>query len=183
MARILMVAAEQFRDEELLEPLELLREAGHEVEMAGPVTGPVKGLLGAVVEVESRLEDVAVSRYDMLVMPGGDGTPQLRDNRRLLGIVEGFAAAGKWIGALCWAPTILARLDLIRGKEVAVCHIPDAGEYAGKQSQEVVEEAGGILADTGVVRSGKFITGSGPRKAGEFGHCLVQALAGEGTGA
>lgn len=179
MARILLLAAEQFRDEELLEPLQLLREAGHEVETAGPVNGPVTGLLGAVVEVERRLEEVEVDGYDMLVMPGGDGTPQLRENQRLLEIVEGFAAAGKWIGALCWAPTILAKLGLLHGREVAVCYIPDAGEYAGKQSQEVVEEAGGILAETGVVRSGKIITGSGPRKAKEFGQYLVKALAGE----
>lgn len=94
----------------------------------------------------------------------------------LLELVRSFVDAGKGIGAICWAPTILAKLGLLDGHEVAVCHIPDAGEYDGLQSHEVVQQAGARIASQGVARSGLFITGSGPRAAAAFAHKLLEYL-------
>lgn len=168
MAKVLGIAAEDFRDEELLVPMQTLRARGHIVELAGPRKGEVRGMLGGTVEVGLSIEEIEPKACDALLLPGGDGTPGLRENQPLLDLVRSFCESGKPVGALCWAPTILAEAGLLKGARVAVCHIPDKGKYEGMRSEEVVVAAGAEIAGTGVACWKNLLTASGPRKAEAF---------------
>ena len=70
--RVLMVIApENFRDEELLHTKEELERAGAETTIASSKTGVVKGLLGATVTPDFKLDQVNVDDYDAIVFVGG----------------------------------------------------------------------------------------------------------------
>ena len=128
------------------------------------------------MEVSLSIEEVQKEAYDAVLLPGGDGTPLLREYTPLLELLRNFFEREKPIGALCWAPTILAEAGFLKGAKVAVCHIPDQGKYEGMRSEEVVVAAGAGIAGTGVARWGHILTASGPRKAEEFADEFARIL-------
>ena len=57
----------------------------------------------------------------MLVLPGGmPGTRNLEAHEGLMTQVDAFYAAGKYIAAICAAPSVLGRLGLLKGRK-ATC--------------------------------------------------------------
>ena len=82
-----------------------------------------------------------------------------------------MAQAGKWVAAICAAPTVLAELGLLEGRR-ATC-------YPGMEP----EMSGAVMQNAGVVRDGNFITGRAAGSAFAFGLALVEALCGAETAA
>jgi len=64
---VMIVASDQFRDEELLEPMDVLENAGVEVVVASKDTDMATGMLGAIVSVNLDYSEIIVDDYDALV--------------------------------------------------------------------------------------------------------------------
>ena len=62
-------------------------------------------------------EEVDYSDVDMVVLPGGiPGTPNLAANKTVTETCAAFAKAGRKVAAICAAPSILASLGLLEGR-------------------------------------------------------------------
>jgi 4-methyl-5(b-hydroxyethyl)-thiazole monophosphate biosynthesis len=108
----------------------------------------------------------------MIVLPGGmPGTANLAGHEGLAGQLRAFARKGKWIAAICAAPSILGRLNLVKGRRVT--------SYPGYEGQ--MTEA--RYTEDRVVRDGNLITSRGPGTALEFSMELVRILKDEQTAA
>ena len=71
-SRVLLLAADDFEDMELLYPLYRLREEDATVTVAGLDGGPVTGKKGhGPVPVDTTVDRVAANDFDALVIPGG----------------------------------------------------------------------------------------------------------------
>jgi len=163
---VLVIAEQDFRDEEYLVPKGILSQAGVEVTTASTTTGEAVGKLGHKVHPDLLVSQIKVEDYDALVFVGGGGAAQYFADETAHNLARGFAQAGKVVAAICIAPVILAQAGLLRGKRATV--FPDGVSELTK--------AGAIYTAQSVERDGRIITGNGPDAAEAFGHEIVRQL-------
>ena len=111
-------------------PGDLLRRAGIETAYVGIDGLEVTGAHGIGVRADLTPEQMDLTRLDMIVLPGGlGGVASIRGCRQVMDAVRFAYDNGKYVAALCAAPTILAELHITDGRE-AVCYPdPDPVSY------------------------------------------------------
>ncbi len=171
---VMIIAPDNFRDEELFVPKEYLEGKGAEVTVASTKKGTCTGALGGTVEAEKTLGEVNIGEYDAVMFIGGGGTPIIRAEERALEIAMGTAKNGKVIAAICWAPTTLAKAGVLEGKNATVW-VGNDTEY-GIGTDKVLEKYGATYVDKPVVVDGKIVTAVGPSAAKEFAKEIEKLL-------
>ena len=105
---------------------------------------------------------------DMVVLPGGmPGTINLREHEGLREVLVSYQEAGKYLAAICAAPTVLGCNGMLQGKK-AVC-------YPGFEEELI----GAEVLNQGVVTDGQFITSKGLGTAIDFSLELIRLLVSE----
>ncbi|MBD3397756.1 hypothetical protein GF412_01340 [Candidatus Micrarchaeota archaeon] len=171
---LMIIPPEKFRDEELFVPKEHFEGKGMEITIASTKTGECSGMMGGTANAEIALGDVSVGDYDAVVFVGGQGVPLVRREEKALEISRETAAKGKVLGAICWAPTILAKAGVLEGKRATVWNGPDA-EF-GISTSEYLEKQGANYSGEGFVADGKIVTADGPAHAKEFAESIEELL-------
>ena len=96
--------------------------------------------------MNATFNEMNVSAYDGLVLPGGRAPEYLRMNEKVLETIRHFAEKGKPIAATCHAAQLLSAADVIRGKRISAyptCafDVRSAGaEYVSLAMHEAVAE-------------------------------------------
>ena len=166
MAKIGVFFAEGYEEIEALTVVDLCRRAGIEVEMVS-VYGKesVCGAHGIDVKMDKTFAEADFDGMDMIVLPGGmPGTLNLEASAELMDRVDSFFLAGKYVAAICAAPSILGHRGILNGKK-AVCYPSFEEHLTG--AQVVFEDA---------VTDGKVITGRGMGCAIAFSCEIIAAL-------
>ena len=109
-----------------------------------------------------------LSDYDALFIPGGPGTTNVDNDPDIDKILSHFVTQNKVIGAICAAPTILAKRGYLKDKK-AIC-------FNDKNLRSIMVTNGAIIEDPAcdwgqpceVVIDGRFVTGLGMRSALPF---------------
>ena len=169
MKQVCVFLADGFEEVEALTAVDLLRRARVYVDTVS-ITDEYKvhGAHGINVQTEDLFDEVNFDEFDMIVLPGGmPGTTNLMNHAGARQIVTEFAQAGKPVGAICAAPTILADLGLLEGRK-ATCY--PACEDNMK---------GAVLKDTSVVVDENLITSRGVGTAIDFALELISTLVGQ----
>lgn len=166
---VCVLLAEGFEEVEALTPVDLLRRCKVETKMVGVTGMQVTGSHGIQVQADLSMEQVDWSAVEMLVLPGGmPGTKNLYADRRVTDTVQRFYQEGKYIGAICAAPSIiLGGMGLLKGRK-ATC-------YPGMEDGMT----GAIPQKCTCVTDGKLITACGVGGALDFACALVVALCGK----
>ena len=180
MPKVLAILAEGFEEIEAVTPIDLLRRAGAEVIVAAlndsiHVTGR-SGLtmhadttLTALEEASPEPATEAHSKppegYDCVFLPGGPGVKHLRADPRVRALLLRQHQAGRWIAAICAAPTVLHDAGIL-----------EARRYTAHFS--VANELPHILTNERVVVDGHIITSRGAGTALEFGLEVVDKVVG-----
>lgn len=166
---VYIVLGEGFEEIEAIVPGDLLRRAGVSVCYAGIGGTKVLGSHGIAVEADCTVEQIDFTGLEMIVLPGGlGGVRSIRESRAAMDAVRFAGENGKFVAAICAAPTILAALHLTDGKQ-AVCYPGMEGEMG----QALVR------TDLPAVRDGRVITGASAGCAVPFAKLLVAAMAGQ----
>lgn len=164
MPTVLTLLAEGFEEIETVTPVDLLRRAGATVTLAALADGiHVTGRSGITVHADTTLAMVESKEFDCVFLPGGPGVKNLRADPRVNPIVTRHYAAGKWIAAICAAPTVLLDAGLLENRR-----------YTAHFS--VANELPQALANERVVVDGRLITSRGAGTALDFGLQLVTRL-------
>ncbi len=164
MPTVLVILPEGFEEIEAVTPIDLLRRAGAEVTVASLAENfHVSGRSGLIIHADTTLSSAAEKPYDMLFLPGGPGVMNLRSDPRVGELVRRQAAAGRWLAAICAAPTVLKAAGVLEGKR-----------YTAHPA--VAKEMTESLADQRVVVDGFIITSRGAGTALDFGLMLVEKL-------
>ena len=170
----MVIAFRDFRDEEYLVPKQVLEENNIGVDTASTQMGVARGKLGHFTGVDLTLDDLQVEKYDAVIFVGGPGTPTVRASPLSGGIAMQFARAGKVVAAICWAPTILAKAGVLRGKRATVW-VGNDPEY-GTTTDKVLGQFGAVYSKEDVTIDGKIVTADGPESARKFGETIAKLL-------
>jgi len=164
MPTVVAILAEGFEEIEAVAPIDLLRRAGADVTTAALAeTIHVTGRSGFTLHADTPLTAVIDRTFDCLFLPGGPGVKHLRADPRVCTWIKEHDAAGKWIAAICAAPTVLNDAGILRGKR-----------YTAHDS--VANELPQIIKDERVVADGRVLTSRGAGTAVDFGLFLVSKL-------
>ncbi len=116
MAEVLMVLAPSaFRDEEYAEPRKVLEGHGATVVTASVAAGSCRGMLGMTAQAELSLSQAATRAWDAVVFVGGGGSTVFFDDPAAHALAAEALGRGAVLGAICIAPSTLARAGLLRG--------------------------------------------------------------------
>ena len=150
--RVSVFLADGFEEIEGLTVVDLLRRARINVTTVS-ITGTKKihGAHGIDVMADCLLEEMNYDGEDMLVLPGGmPGTRNLEQVPLLMEQVKAFAAAGKYIAAICAAPSVFGHLGLLEGKN-ACCYPGFEEELTGANVMfHPCEADGNIITSRGM---------------------------------
>ena len=108
---VYLILGAGFEEAEAIVPCDLLRRAGVEVRLAGIGGTDIPGSHGIPVHADCAAEAAELTKADMLILPGGlGGVRSIRGCEPVLRAAREMAQAGKWVAAICAAPTVLAEL-------------------------------------------------------------------------
>jgi len=165
---VMIIAHQNFRDEELLSPRRILEQAGLTVKVASSSLSPAKGMLGATVTPDVLVKDVDVAEYDAVIFVGGIGAQEYWDDKTAQDIAQKAAAENRVLGAICMAPVTLANAGVLKGKKATVWH-SEGGRLMAK---------GANYTGSDVEVAGRVVTANGPEAAEGFGQAILAALGG-----
>ncbi|MFH1916460.1 MAG: DJ-1/PfpI family protein [Nanoarchaeota archaeon] len=165
---LFIIAQEGFRDEELLVPRQILEAAGIEVVVASISTEPALGKLGAKVLPDIAVKDADLADYDMILMVGGPGAPELANYDEVKDIFVRARSEEKPFGAICIAPMNLARFGVLEDKRATV--------FKDDEAISALEEGGARYTGKDVEVDGNIVTADGPFSAEKFAKAVVKLL-------
>jgi protease I len=115
--KVLLLAADDFEDTELLYPLYRLVEEDVAVTVAGLDDHPVTGKKGhGPVAVDTTVDQVREGDFDALVIPGGYAPDKLRRSEAVLDLVRAFDGAGKPVAFICHAGWVPISAKILQGR-------------------------------------------------------------------
>jgi 4-methyl-5(b-hydroxyethyl)-thiazole monophosphate biosynthesis len=166
--RVLIPLADGVEELEAVTIIDVLRRGGVEavsVALGGGLA--VRGSRGVTLSADALWNSLELDAFDAITLPGGGrGTENLAADHRVIAAVRAFDEAGKFVTAICAAPTVLAKAGILKGRR-ATCYPACA------------EELGRAYDDAPVIADGTVITSQGPGTAMLFALVLVQHFAGE----
>lgn len=163
----MIIAPKNFRDEEYFQPKVMLQAQGAEIHtIADSKEEEATGMKNGKAKIDTSLDKASAAKYDGIVFVGGLGASKYFNNKKILDLAKEAVAAGKVVGAICIAPSILANAGVLSGKK-ATCFPSEKGN---------LEKAGAQVLNKPVVTDAKIVTATGPEAAMDFGRELVKAL-------
>jgi protease I len=166
---LMVIAPEQFRDEELLEPQRILSEYGAHVTVASTKAGEAEGMLGAKVRPDTTIDTTKPSDYHAVIVVGGMGSPEhLWNNPTLHDILKQCHQSNKVVAAICLSGAALAQAGVLAGKRATV--------YSTPESLQALESGKAQYIKEHVVTDGNIITADGPDAAAEFADAIATVL-------
>ena len=163
---LLIIAKEGYQVIELEGTRNALVAAGNTIILASTATGTCTGKFGGSEDATIALKDVRVSDYDRIAFIGGPGAAALASDGSALKIANDAHRAGMPLGAICIAPTILAKAHVLDGKQATVW------DSEGEQVA-LLEQYGAEYTGEAVTIDGNVVTANGPDAAEEFGRTLA----------
>ena len=168
MKTVLVPLAQGCEEIEAVTVIDILRRAGITVVSAGLDDRPVLASRGVMLVPDTTLDDALQHSFDMIALPGGQpGTNNLKADQRIIAMLQDMAQQGKYIAAICAAPSVLATAGLLDGKQ-ATSFPGSLDPFPDVRQQR-----------TAVAEDGKLITSRGPGTAMDFALTLVERLAGK----
>jgi protease I len=166
---LMVIAPEQFRDEELNHPKEIFEKEGGRVKIACKRTGKCTGMFGAAATPDILIKDAKAADYDAVAVVGGMGSPaHLWGDAQLHKLLQEAERAGKVVAAICLSGAVLAGAGVLKNKEATVYETPD--------SLKELQKGGAKFIRKDVVTTGKIITANGPEAARDFGRAIVEGI-------
>jgi len=163
---VMVIAPQDFRDEELFEPKAILEKCGVEVKIASASADIALGKLGAKVKPDLLIKDIRIKDLDALIFVGGIGASRYFDDQLLHQLIKHALKENRVVAAICIAPVILARAGVLKAKRAT----------AFSSEEKEIKGAGARYSGRPVERDANIITAAGPFAATEFGREIAKAL-------
>ena len=153
-----------FEEVEGLTVVDMLRRLDITCDIVGKAS-EVTGAHSITIKADRLLEEIKSEDYSAIILPGGlPGATNLRDDSKVISLVNEMNKAGKIVAAICAAPIVLERAGVLEGRGFTA--YPGVGENI----------KGGKFKEELVVKDGNIITSRGPATSMEFAFIIAEAL-------
>jgi protease I len=163
---LIFLPAKNFSEEEYLIVKKVFEKTGKTLFVTSDSNNICSGDKGLKVSADINLFNVNEINFAALVLIGGKGIKEYRDNNLIQRIAKNFNKAGKVVSAICSAPIILANAGLLTSVS-ATCRSEDRNELIS---------IGINYKDTNVVNEGNIITANGPLSAELFAETILNMI-------
>ncbi|WP_396289582.1 type 1 glutamine amidotransferase domain-containing protein [Curtobacterium sp. KT1] len=171
--KVLVIATNYgVEQDEIVVPVDQLRERGATVTVAAQESGPIATLVGdkdpgKSLDPDTTIAGVNVTGYDALVVPGGTiNADTLRQDNSAVSLVTAFVEANKPVAAICHGPWTLIEAGVLRGRTIT--------SFPSLQTD--VRNAGAEWVDQEVQVDGGIITSRNPDDLPAFVDAIESAL-------
>ena len=165
---VYMLLGTGFEETEAIAPLDLLRRAGVEIQTVGVNGKIIYGSHNIGIEADITIDQMDLNNMEMIILPGGlGGVTSVRASKEAMAALDYAWKNGRYVGAICAGPTVLADLGITDGKN-ATC-FPGCEAQMGSAN----------MLNAAAVTDGKLITGTSAGCAIPFGLALIAALKGQ----
>ncbi len=165
MKKGVIIAAQNFQDEEFTYPYYRLLEDGFFVDVATPDKTAVFGKYGVPARPTVDTSDLKAADYDLVILPGGFESPdRLRIRKEVLDFVKEMYDTNKLVAAICHGPWICISAGIMKGKK-ATGYISIADD---------IRNAGATYLDEKVVVDGNLITAPHYKNNGDFMKAIIK---------
>lgn len=156
--RILILAENNYEDQELWYPKLRFTEAGYQVKVAGVGEKSYKSKYGYPVETDGSVADFNPDDFDGVVVPGGWAPDRLRRHKEVLQFVRQICESGKLVAAICHGGWVLASANIVRGRALTSVNA----------IRDDLANAGAKWIDQPCVVDGNLVTAQVPKDLPEF---------------
>ncbi|MBZ0154810.1 MAG: DJ-1/PfpI family protein [Alphaproteobacteria bacterium] len=165
MPKVVVVLADGFEEVEAMAIVDILRRGEIETVIAGLHGGPVVSARKVKVLPDTTIDTIRAEDYDMIVLPGGQpGSDNLNADERVKQLIRDFHDKGKYTGAICAAPYVLANAGVLKGR--CATAYPSYRDRLG----------GAVYQEKSVVEDSTVLTSRGAGTALCFGLAIVGKL-------
>ncbi len=164
----LIVASQNFRDEELFETKRALDAAAVQTVIASTRIGIIRGALGNIAEANILVGQLRVDDYDAIIFIGGLGAVEYAANPAALNLAREAVRQRKILAAISTAPTILANAGVLTGVR--------ATSFLSERNILIL--SGAVYTGIPVEQDRSIITGRDPAASILFGRAVADALTG-----
>ncbi len=168
MKNLCVFLADGFEEIEALTPVDVFRRAGLPVlTVSISDLHTVTGSHNVTILADTTLAELDRESIEMIILPGGmPGASNLDESITLSELIIDFAKKDKPISAICAAPMILGKRDILKGKR-ATCY-PGFEKYLN----------GAYHTSSLVEIDDNIITGKGPGAALNFAFTIAEKYVG-----
>lgn len=156
--KVVVFLARGFEEIEAVSIIDVLRRGELTVDTVSiSKNKDVEGAHGIIIRADQLFYEASLEDYDMIILPGGmPGANNLGENEDLCDLLMKYNVQGKWIGAICAAPSVLGKLHILEGIS-ATCY-PGFEKFL----------CGCEVRNEDIVKSRNIITGKGAGVAIKF---------------
>ncbi len=166
---IMVIAPNNFKDEEYFIPRGIFEKAGYKVITASThkTAFSVKGKEVRVNATINQINDTLLSNASALVFSGGPGVSVYFKDKSIKNLILKADKKNKTIGAICLAPVVLANSGILKGKHATVWDHSFINQLI---------MGGAKYVNQSVVVDGNIVTSNGPEHAEEFAEAIIKQL-------
>jgi len=165
----LIVASQNFREEEFFETKRALDAAGVQTVIASTRIGTLRGMLGRITEANALIGQLNVNDYDAIIFIGGPGAVEYVANPIALNLAREAIRNRKTLAAIGTAPTILANAGVLTGVRTT----------SQLTERNILVLAGALYTGLPVEEDRMVITGRDTGAAMQFGRKIADTLVGK----
>ncbi len=163
---LIVLAHNNFRDEEYLSVRKSLENKNHKITVASTVTKDAAGSQGMRLDPNSLIDDISPDDFDAVVFIGGTGASQYWHDVKAHDIAKTIDGNGKTVAASSHATVTLAVAGILTGKN-ATSHVA---------VYEKLQVAGANYTGKKLEKAGNIITSTGANSAKEFAEAVASAI-------
>lgn len=165
--KVLTIVSPDFDDLELWYPILRLREAGAEVDIAGEKSDhEYVGKYGVSVATNLSFDEVEISDYDALLIPGGWAPDYLRRLDAVLDFVKYMDEHDRVIGIICHAGWVLSSADILKGRTVT----------STPGIKHDLMHAGADWVNESAIADGNIVSGKRPPNLPDYLPLVIEAI-------
>lgn len=166
---ILAVAHQGYQSIEYGITAEVLKSSGVTVYTASDEPEVAVAKDGSTTVVDLTLDQINPLLYDGLFLIGGPGALECLDNTIVHTLLQQMMALKKAYGAICIAPRILAKAEVLGGKHAT-------GWDGDNKLESIFLQHAVLYQHKAVVIDGTTVTATDPHAAQDFAHAILHVL-------
>ncbi|SHH90585.1 4-methyl-5(b-hydroxyethyl)-thiazole monophosphate biosynthesis [Butyrivibrio fibrisolvens DSM 3071] len=132
---------------------------------------------GIPILVDKSFDEIDVSEYDALAIPGGFeefGFYEEAYDKRFLNLIREFERSNKFIASICVGALPIGASGILKGRKATTYHLGD-----GRRQKQLAEFGVDVIPDQSVVIDKNIITSFCPETAPHVAIALLRMLMGE----